>query len=296
MNASESESGRITKGPFKLSVIETGDFKLDGGAMFGVIPKPMWEKKITPDAQNRIPMTMRCMLIKSEASGRVYLIDNGAGDKFNEKMSGIYDFSYPKGTLMDSLRSQGVGPEDITDLIFTHLHFDHCGGSTALNETGEPELVFPNATFWVSARHWASACSPNVRERASFLPENIDPLRRSKRMKFTQPGHEFEPGLRVEMVDGHTTGQQLPVIETEDFCLVFAGDLVPTAAHVPLPWVMGFDMRPVDTLDEKKQLLKAWHEKACYLFLEHDAEHEVITLKQGKRYFEMDEALRLQDL
>lgn len=279
-----------------MSVVETGDFKLDGGAMFGVIPKPMWERKIAPDARNRIPMTMRCMLIQSEETGRVYLIDNGAGDKFNEKMSEIYDFSYPRGTLEESLRARGLGREDITDIIFTHLHFDHCGGSTRLNEAGEAELIFPEATFWVGAQHWASACTPNVRERASFHPENLEPLRRSKRMKFTQPGHEFEPGLRVEMVDGHTTGQQLPIIETDDFCLVFAGDLVPTAAHVPLPWVMGYDMRPVETLDEKQRLLKAWHDKACYLFLEHDASHEVITLKPGKRYYDVAQTLKLEDL
>lgn len=296
MTAYSSASSSIKKGPFTLSVVETGDFKLDGGAMFGVIPKPMWERKIAPDARNRIPMTMRCMLIQSEATGRVYLIDNGAGDKFNEKMSEIYDFSYPRGSLEESLRARGLGPEDITDIIFTHLHFDHCGGSTRLNEAGEAELIFPQATFWVGAQHWASACTPNVRERASFHPENLEPLRRSKRMKFTQPGHEFEPGLRVEMVDGHTTGQQLPIIETDDFCLVFAGDLVPTAAHVPLPWVMGYDMRPVETLDEKQRLLKAWHKKACYLFLEHDASHEVITLKPGKRYYDVAQTLKLEDL
>lgn len=294
--SSSTSPGSIKKGPFTISVIETGDFRLDGGAMFGVIPKPMWEKKIAPDAQNRIPMTMRCMLIKSEATNRVYLIDNGAGDKFNEKMRGIYDFSYPKGTLLESLRAQGTGPEDITDLIFTHLHFDHCGGSTRLNEEGEAELVFPNASFWVGAQHWASACRPNVRERASFHPENLEPLRRSKRMKFTQPGHEFEPGLRVEMVNGHTTGQQLPIIEADGFRLVFAGDLVPTAAHVPLPWVMGYDMRPVETLEEKERLLASWFEQGCYLFLEHDAAHEVITLKQGKRYYEANKMLKLSEL
>lgn len=286
----------VTKGPFTLYTIETGRFKLDGGAMFGVIPKPMWEKQIPADEQNRIDMAMRCMLIKSEQTGRLYLIDNGSGNKFNEKLSKIYDFSYQYGDLHDSLKQHGFTADDVTDIIFTHLHFDHCGGSTEFNSEGEPELVFKKAQYWVSAQHWATASSPNVRERASFHKENLEPLRRSKKMKFTQPGHEFEPGFTVEMVNGHTEAQQLPVISHEDFTLVFAADLIPTAAHVSLPWVMGYDMRPAETLSEKEELLKKWQEKNYYLFLEHDASNEVITLKKGTRYIEAGDSLSLSDL
>ncbi|AXJ00509.1 Metallo-beta-lactamase superfamily protein [Cyclonatronum proteinivorum] len=286
----------VQKGPFTLYTIETGRFKLDGGAMFGVIPKPMWEKKIPADDQNRIDMAMRSLLVKSEKTGRLYLIDNGSGDKFNEKMSAIYDFSYPYGTLQDSLAAHGFSPDDVTDIIFTHLHFDHCGGTTRFNKAGELELVFKNANYWVGAKHWATANSPNVRERASFFAQNLEPMRLSKRMKFTREGDEFEPGFSMTFVNGHSEGQQLPVIRTEGFSLVFAADLIPTAAHVSLPWVMGYDMRPADTLTEKEQLLKQWHDEGCYLFLEHDATHEVITLVQGKRYIESGESITLSDL
>ncbi len=286
----------VKKGPFTLYTVETGRFKLDGGAMFGVIPKPMWEKQIPADDQNRISMAMRCLLVHSEETGRLYLIDNGSGTKFNEKLSKIYDFTYPYGNLEDSLKQHGFSPDDITDVVFSHLHFDHCGGTTRYNDSGEAELVFTNANFWVTAEHWATASNPNPRERASFLPENLEPMRRSKRMKFSKEGFSFEPGLSVVTVNGHTTGQQLPIIETGDFRMVFAADLIPTAAHVPLPWVMGYDMRAVDTLNEKKKLLEKWQAGNYLLYLEHDASHEVITLKKGKKYVEPGDSLKLSDL
>ncbi|MCH8566739.1 MAG: MBL fold metallo-hydrolase [Balneolales bacterium] len=286
----------VKKGPFTLYTIATGRFRLDGGAMFGVIPKPMWSREIEADSDNRILMAMRCLLIHSEQTGKLYLIDNGAGNKFSDKLSAIYDFNYDEGNLHSSLNYHGFSVDDITDVVFTHLHFDHCGGSTAFNENNEAELIFKNARFWVQATHWASANSPNARERASFFKENIDPLRTSGRMSFTKGKHEFEPGFYVEVVNGHTTGQQLPVIETGDFTLVFAGDLIPTKAHVSLPWVMGYDMKPVDTLQEKQLLLDKWLHHNAFLFLEHDAVNEVIALKQGKKYVEAGETFSLHEI
>ena len=283
-------------GPFSIYTIETGRFALDGGAMFGVVPKTLWSKKIPADDKNRIPMAMRCLLIKSDLTKRVYLIDNGAGDKFNEKMSSIYDIHFDEGSLETSLEFHRFKKEDITDIIFTHLHFDHCGGTTRLNDEGEAELVFPNARYWVTRNQWVNANTPNAREKASYFPENIEPIRHSKALKFTSDGQIFEPGLSVVEVNGHSKGQQLPIISHEDKTLVFAGDLIPTHAHVPLPWVMGYDMMPVITLEEKEKLLPEWAEKNAFLYLEHDAHHEVVTLKHDGKRIVHDSSLSLSDI
>lgn len=287
---------KTTLGDFELYTIETGDIKLDGGAMFGVVPKTLWSRGIEPDEKNRIAMTMRCLLIKSNATGKVYLLDNGVGTKFNEKMMDIYQIDFSEKTLKGSLNAHGFSYEDITDIIFTHLHFDHCGGTTFFNESGNLDYAFPNATYHVNKRHWETATNPNAREQASFLKENIEPLKAYPNVHLVEDGFEYEPGLSTIIANGHTIGQQLPKIEAGGKTLIFVADLLPTHVHLPLPWVMGYDMRPIETLDEKKAFLDQATEQNWYLFLEHDLEKEIITVANEQGRYSVKESLVLSDL
>ena len=280
-------------GNFELYTIETGDIKLDGGAMFGVVPKTLWSRGIAADEKNRISMTMRCLLIKSNATGKVYLIDNGVGTKFNEKMMDIYQIDFTEKTLEGSLKAQGFSFEDITDIIFTHLHFDHCGGTTFFNESGELEHAFPNATYHITKRHWETAIDPNARETASFLKENIEPLKSSDQVNLVGDNIEFESGLSTIVVNGHTLGQQLPKIEGDGKTIVYVADLLPTHVHVPLPWVMGYDMRPIETLKEKEAFLIQAAKENWYLFLEHDLDEEVIQIGFDGNKFSVENKLTL---
>jgi len=274
-------------GSFELHWIETGDLWLDGGAMFGVVPKALWSRQLPPDAQNRIPMTMRCLLIRSLNTGRTYLVDNGAGNKFNEKMSSIYGLDYgpqDEKRLETSLARASIQPSEITDLIFTHLHFDHCGGTTDWVD-GQLRHVFPNARYHVHRDHFRTATEPNPREQASFLPDNIGPITTAsdqlslvglEQVDVTQP--VYEPGLEVLVMNGHTLGQQLPKISCGDTHLVFVADLLPTAQHVPLVWVMGYDMFPTQTLKEKQAFLEQAAAEQWWLLMEHDRHHECIQV------------------
>jgi len=283
-------------GPFNLYTIETGNFRLDGGAMFGVVPKTLWSRQIESDDKNRIPMTMRCLLIESSNTGRLYLVDDGAGTKFDEKFKSIYQIDHSTYSLIDSLEHHGFTPHDITDLILTHLHFDHCGGSTYIDDNGELKLQFPNARHHVTQKQWDTATHPNAREKASFLKNNIEPLKASGQLNLVKGGHEYESGLTATEVNGHTLGQQLPKITTDETILVYAGDLIPTQHHVPLPWVMGYDMRPVQTLDEKEEILNRAVEEGWYFFLEHDAHDEVITVEKENNKFRTAHKLTLSDI
>lgn len=283
-------------GNFDLYAIETGRFLLDGGAMFGVVPKTLWSRQIPADDKNRIKMAMRSLLIKSQPTGKTYLIDTGSGDKFDEKMSKIYGLDYDHSTLLGSLDNAGIQPEEITDIIFSHLHFDHCGGTTTYNEDGELVEVFPNATYHVNKRHWETATNPNAREKASFFDENLDPIKRSGRLNLIDDHHIFEPGLSVLPVNGHTIGQQLPVIKQEDKTIVFAADLFPAAAHIPLPWIMGYDMEPKVTLAEKKNILEKAVDENWFFFMEHDASNEVVTIKEKNGKYSMDRSITLHTI
>jgi len=274
-------------GSFELHWIETGDLWLDGGAMFGVVPKALWSRQLPPDAQNRIPMTMRCLLIRSLNTGRLYLVDNGAGNKFNEKMSSIYGLDYgpqDEKRLETSLARASIQPSEITDLIFTHLHFDHCGGTTDWVDD-QLSHVFPNARYHVHRDHFLTATEPNPREQASFLPDNIGPITAAsdqlslvglEQVDVTQP--VYEPGLEALVMNGHTLGQQLPKISCGDTHLVFVADLLPTAQHVPLVWVMGYDMFPTQTLKEKQAFLEQAAAEQWWLLMEHDRHHECIQV------------------
>ncbi|RNC86036.1 MAG: MBL fold metallo-hydrolase [Balneola sp.] len=287
---------KTTLGHFELYSIETGDIKLDGGAMFGVVPKTLWSRGIPADEKNRIAMTMRCLLVKSNRSGKIYLIDNGVGDKFNEKMMEIYQIDFSEKTLLNSLKAHGFTPDDITDIIFTHLHFDHCGGTTYFDEADEIAFTFPNATYHVTKRHFETATNPNAREKASFLPDNINPLKENPNLNLVEDSHTYEPGLSTVVVNGHTLGQQLPKIEGDGKTIVFVADLLPTHVHLPLPWVMGYDMRPIETLNEKKEFLEKAISGNWNLFLEHDLETEMIRIgKENNRYL-ITNKLALSDL
>ncbi|TNE68436.1 MBL fold metallo-hydrolase [bacterium] len=287
-------SGKI--GPFTLHSIPTGDFRLDGGAMFGVVPKPLWSKKISADELNRIHMGMRCLLIHSEQTGRIYLIDTGLGMKYDEKFKKIYALDDEKDNLLGNLDKLGYSPDDITDVIFTHLHFDHGGGAIKRDEDGGLSLQFQNASHWVTPSHWETVKNPNAREKASFLPDNIEPLKTAPLLKFSDEGMWFEPGLDVLVMNGHTWGQQLPRISWDGKTLVYTADLIPTAAHIPLAWVMGYDMNPLQTLKEKEAFLKEAADENWYLFLEHDAEFEVVQVDFNGKQFEAKGNLTLADI
>ncbi len=283
-------------GNLELYPVETGRFRLDGGAMFGVVPKTLWSRMISADDKNRIPMAMRCMVVKSKSTNRVYLIDNGCGNKFDEKMEKIYSLDYDHSNLIDSLKDIDIVPEDITDMVFTHLHFDHSGGTTDYDDDGNLYEVFPNATYHVNKRHWETATNPNDREKASFFTENIDPVKNSGRLNLTDDGVTFEEEFKTAVMDGHTEGQQLPIFTDGKKTIIYAADLFPTYAHIPLPWIMGYDMKPLQTLDEKKEFLKNAVDKKWYLFMEHDAEHEIITLKNENGKYSMDQSMKISDI
>jgi glyoxylase-like metal-dependent hydrolase (beta-lactamase superfamily II) len=275
----------IVFGHFALYPIETGHFRLDGGAMFGVVPKVLWSKYIPADENNRILMGMRCLLVVSKTTGRVYLIDCGLGTKFDTKQLANYcvDFS-ATGTLLDNLKKAGFSPDDITDLVLTHLHFDHVGGATVW-ENGKAVPQFKNARFHVTESHWQIAIKPNQREKASFFTENLEPLEASGRLVLWHDAPIYENGFDALIMNGHTIGQQLPRLHDGEKRLIFAGDLIPTYAHVPLPWVMGYDMQPLVTLEEKSRFLQENANINTWIFLEHDAEHEVIQLQlENGRY------------
>lgn len=286
----------VTIGQFEIYPVETGRFMLDGGAMFGVVPKTLWSRKIKADTKNRIPMATRCLLIRSHTTDRIYLVDNGCGDKFNEKMTSIYSLDFEHSELERSLHQLGVKPEEITDMVFTHLHFDHCGGTTTYDENNNLIHRFENATYHVNKRHWQTAQNPNAREKASFLPENIRPIAESGRLRLLDDRHTFEEGFTTIPVDGHTIGQQLPRLYDSDRTLIYCADLIPTYAHIPLPWVMGYDMHPVQTLREKEAFLEESAENRWYLFLEHDARHEIITIEQKNGKYSMENSLAMNDL
>ena len=287
---------KTTFGNFELFTIETGDFTLDGGAMFGVVPKSLWSRRIKPDEKNQIPMTMRCLLIKSNQTGKVYLIDNGAGTKFNEKMAAIYQFDYSEKNLHGSLKHHGFSPSDVTDIIFTHLHFDHCGGTTYFDECRNLKETFPKANYHVHKDQWETATNPNAREISSFFPENINPIKESGRLHLVEDGFEFEDGLSFVRADGHTSGQMLPKIDAKNKTLVFAADLIPTQHHLPLPYVMGYDMRAEQTLIEKKAFLDEVLSNDWFLFLEHDAHQEVIRVGVDNGKYGVAEHLSLSEI
>ena len=280
----------------KLHSISCGCFKLDGGAMFGVVPKIIWNKTNPADANNRIEMCSRSLLI--EDGNRLILIDTGMGNKQSEKFFSYYDRSNDEN-IDQSLRNKGFHRDDITDVFLTHLHFDHCGGAILRNKKGLLEPSFKNAVFWSHEGHWKWATRPNPREKASFLRENIIPIKESGKLNFIKGDGflvENTPlNFDIILVNGHTEKEMLPVLNHQGKTLVFAADLIPTAGHIPIPYVMGYDTRPLITMKEKNHFLKLACEKNFMLFLEHDPNNELISLKQTEKGVRMNEKHFLTD-
>jgi len=278
-------------GGYKLSAIETGRFALDGGAMFGVVPWVFWSKTNPPDERNRITLAARCLLL--EGNGKVILVDDGNGSKWNDKLKDIYRLDTAPFDLDSSLKKKGFAREDVTDVILTHLHFDHCGGSTVV-AGGRIEPAFPNATFYVQKEHWNLALHPTERDRGSFMADDFLVLQERGRLKFVEGERELFPGIRLLVCNGHTTAQQLPVVSDGATTLLFCCDLVPTASHLPYPYIMGYDVRPLVTLEEKKRILAKAEKERWILFLEHDPETEALTLRSTEKGFVADKTLKLE--
>lgn len=268
----------------QLYSIDTGTFKLDGGAMFGVVPKVIWQKTNPSDDRNQIDMAMRCLLIQD--GNRLILIDNGIGHKYDEKFKNLYTIDHTT-TLDSSLKKHGFSREDVTDLILTHLHFDHCGGSTHFDSSKNRHVVsFPNAKIYLQKSHLDLADHPNAREKASFFHENIEPIHDSGQLVILNGESELFPEINIRVVNGHTAGQQLPVIHYRDKIILFAADLFPTYGHIPLPYVMGYDTQPLITLEEREVFLKWAYENNVVFFYEHDPYNEcgVVTRDEKGRY------------
>jgi glyoxylase-like metal-dependent hydrolase (beta-lactamase superfamily II) len=269
-----------------LYPIESGNFKLDGGAMFGVVPKSLWQRTNPADNDNMIDIAARCLLI--EDGNKLTLIDTGMGNKQSDKFFGYY-YLWGNHSIDNSLKQFGFHRNDITDVFMTHLHFDHCGGSVQWNKdrTGY-EPAFKNAQFWSNQDHWKWATQPNNREKASFLKENILPMEESGQLKFTAlPEQDVLKnsalGFDIFFANGHTDKQMIPMINYKGKTICFMADLLPTAGHLPIPFVMGYDTRPLLTLDEKEKFLNLAADNNYYLFLEHDAHNEIITVKHTEK-------------
>lgn len=277
----------------QLYTIDTGFFKLDGGAMFGVVPKSMWQKLNEPDKNNMCSWAMRCLLI--EQGNRLVLIDTGMGYKQDDKFKSHY---YPHGdaTLKKSLKKHGFHPTDITDVFLTHLHFDHCGDAVELDKNGKPQLTFPNATYWSSSKHWDWALNPNPREKASFLKENLLPISESGQLKFIENESLGLEGFSTHFVNGHTESMMLCDIAYKGQVVSYAADLIPSSHHIKMPYVMAYDIRPLDTLEEKAVYLERAYENNHILMFEHDKDIECGTLRRTERGIIFDKPLKLSDL
>ncbi|WGK65841.1 MBL fold metallo-hydrolase [Croceiramulus getboli] len=281
-----------------LYPIEAGNFKLDGGAMFGVVPKTLWSRTNPADENNQIDIAARCLLI--EEGDQLILIDTGMGNKQSDKFFGYYSPWGPYD-LKDSLEKHGFHPDDITDVFLTHLHFDHVGGAVQWNadRTGY-ECAFAKANYWSNKDHWEWATQPNAREKASFLKENILPIEASGQLKFVDlPDGDYATesplGFGIFFANGHTDKQMIPVLEYQNKKIAFMADLLPTAGHIPLPYVMGYDTRPLLTLDEKQKFLNRAAQENFYLWLEHDAHNPIITLKETEKGPRLDQRIPLEE-
>ncbi len=268
-------------GSYEVFAVEVGRFLLDGGAMFGVVPKVLWSKTNPADDRNRITLMMRLLLIIGD--GRTILVDAGAGTKLSWKLREIYGIEYGQDTLVSSLRQYNVGTGDITDVIITHLHFDHTGGATTL-ENGIVKPTFPNATYYVQRQQFEWALNPSERDKASYFRDNFLPLQEAKQLRILEGDCELFPGISLIVVNGHTPGQQLVEV-TGDTTLLYCADLIPTSSHIPTPYTMGYDLYPLTTIDEKRSLLMQAVKGRWILFFEHDPIVQAATVRMTNKGF-----------
>lgn len=278
----------------KLYAINAGHFKLDGGAMFGVVPKSIWNKLNPADENNMCSWAMRCLLI--EDGKRLILVDNGMGDKQDAKFFSYY-YLHGEDTLNTSLKRAGFSPDDITDVFLTHLHFDHCGGSIVYNsDRSKLRPAFKNAHYYSNRKHWDWAINPNSREKASFLKENILPIQESGQLRFLENGEPLSENLSFLEVNGHTEAMMLPLVKYKGQQILYMADLVPSVGHLPIPYVMGYDVRPLLTLSEKEQILKQALDQNWLLMFEHDPLIECVNLERNEKGIRAKEQIKLSEL
>jgi len=278
-------------GSYLVQLIDAGRYKLDGGAMFGVVPRNLWQKVAPPDEKNRITMSLNTLLLIRD--GRVILVDTGVGHKFSEKYQEIYAVDYSHHSLLKSLLEKNIQPEDVTDVIITHLHFDHVGGATYYNDSGESTLQFPNASHYIQRRQleWAQKNFP--KDRASYLTENIEPLLKSQQLTLLDGPQKLEPGLELILSEGHTVAQQMVLVSGQQQKLLYAADMIPMSAHIPIPWVMAYDLYPVVTIEEKETYLKKAAEQEWMIFFEHDPRVPCGTVEWGDRGYQLKTSIRI---
>lgn len=276
----------------KLYSFNICNFLVDGGAMFGVVPKLIWSRYIKADDDNLIPLALRSLVI--EIDKRVILIDNGIGDKQGKKFN-KHLYRFGGQGLIGGLKDGGYSPEQITDVILTHLHFDHCGGSLEHNEKGEPYAVFPNAQYWVSRAQWDTAMSPNPREADAFLPENLMPLQELGLLNFIEKEGFLLPEIELRIVNGHTAGQLIPIIRLGNKTLIFGADLFPTKAHVPIKYNMAYDLDVTTTIAEKASFLEEFSQQDCAILFEHDVNCELGILEQTDKGPRVNQCMNLKD-
>jgi len=282
-------------GPYSLHTVDTGRFGLDGGAMFGIVPKPLWSQRIAPDDENRIPLAMRCLLL--DGPDRLILIDTGIGDTFaGTKYQDIYAVNQNDGTLDERLAELGFARSDVTDVILTHLHFDHCGGSTRRAEGEKFSVTFPNATYHVQKAHWEWATDANPKEDASFVNVTFRPLEDSGQLRLVEGASTLFPGVSVEVVHGHTEAQQVVKVTDSDTSLVYVADLLPTTHHLGPAWTMAYDVRPLKTIDEKAAFLERAVDAEWNLFFEHDPDVAVADVEQTDHGIQTVRARSLDEL
>jgi len=278
----------------QLYTIDTGYFKLDGGAMFGVVPKVLWSRTNPADANNLCPWAMRSLLIEDD--DRLILIDNGIGDKQEDKFLKHY-YLHGDVNLNSSLNKYGFSEEDVTDVFLTHLHFDHCGGSVKWNKDRTSfEMVFKNAKYWSNQDHWTWATEPNNREKASFLKDNIVPIQESGHLNFVDKQNDIFKDFNALFVNGHTESQMIPHISYKNKTIVFAADLLPSTGHIPLPYVMGYDTKPLVTLSEKEKFLNEAAEQEYIIFLQHDNYSECCSLQKTEKGIRLKDTFSLSEI
>ncbi len=276
-------------GNYDVTMIDAGRYKLDGGAMFGVVPRTLWQKENPPDEKNRITMSLNTLLLVGD--GKIILIDTGVGDKFTDKFREIYAIDYSEHSLVKSLLKHNIQPENVTDVILTHLHFDHVGGSTYYDNDGNLKLQFPNATHYVQKKQLEWAQKGFAKDRASYLSENIQPLIDSGQLKVLSGAEELFKDVELILSDGHTVAQQLVLIHGNGKNLLYAADLIPMTAHIPLPWVMAYDLYPVTSIQEKEEILKKAVAENWMVFFEHDPRTYCGTVEEGDRGYQLKSAV-----